>query len=653
MTTAKEVNAIRKAGNLDLAYRMAAELISAPEADDWDRAAWAWCVIALAKRAAGTGDTQELTNCLAELRAFEVPQENALLAEHREKALALSQPGAQDLRRAKDLSKQGRHADAVAVYEGLARHQNLALADRQSWGWDIFRLILADLRIEGEEKPSPSAVQRTKRRLKNYLDLGLKGPNRLHSAILQQALRLAKADSLKILPFLRLWGLDQFAPEDFEVRPDQTGKPWPALFETTVLAAASEATKAGQKADMQFVLPLLEDARRRFTENIWLEHSYVKLLRGLGRLAEAREHAIKTTRAKASEYWAWDLLGDLETENPDLQTACYARALCCSQDDDFVGKLRIKFASIIGAHHPSEARAEVDRVQAHRTTKGYKSLPEAEALQNTNWYCGATAKAADRAFYQRFTEPAEALLFSHLPWVIASVGDIFEIPAKDGQKPRKRRRIYIRQGKVALETSLSAAHPDLRSLKDGAPVSVQHEHAQPGQDRLTIHRIRPRPEGAPMDAAPEVIGVIDNVNLAKSVLHAIASREVDGTAPLAEFPGRPEVGMPVALRLAVHHGPKGTRKRILSIQPSNQPLPPGLCEDFLDYIEVTDRGFGFTGGDIFIPPGLISGQNLETGDYVQGKAILNQNKQGKWGMKAIDVLRLKRDFTAPPIARAL
>lgn len=637
MTTSKEINAIRRAGNLDLAYKLATELIVNPNADDWDRAAWAWCVIALAKRAAGTGDTQALNAYLAELRAFEVPQENALLAEHREKALALSQPEARDLRRAKDLSRQGRHADAVAVYEGLAQHQDVAEADRRSWGWDIFRLILAELRTEGEVKPSPSAVQRAKRRLKSYLDLGLKGPDRLHSAMLQQALRLAKAGSLEILPFLRLWGLDQFAPEDFEAQPDQKGKSWPPLFEEAVRAAAAKAAKAGRQSDMRFILPTVEEARRRFPENIWLEHSYVKLLRGLGRLAEAREHAIKTTRAKASEYWAWELLGDLETENPDLQTACYAKALCCSQDDDFVGKLRTKFAGIIAARHAGEARAEVDRVQAHRAAKGYNSLPETEALRNTDWYRGATAKPADRAFYERFIEPAEALLFSHLPWVIASVGDTFEIPGKDGLKPRKRRRIYIRQENVALESSLSAAHPDLRNLKDGAPISVQYEPAKPGQVRLTIHRIRPRPEGTLMDAAPEVIGVIDNVNREKSVLHAIASREVDGMAPLAEFPGRPEVGMPVVLRLAVHHGPKGPRKRILSIKPSNQPLPAGLCEDFLDYVEVTDKGFGFTVGNVFIPPALVSGQGLETGDYVRGKAVLNQNKQGKWGMKAIDV----------------
>lgn len=638
MTTSKEVNAIRKAGDLDLAYKMARDLIASPDADDWDRAAWAWCVIALAKRAVGSGETRALATHLDELRAFEVPQENALLAEHREKTLALSHAGAQDLRRAKDLSRQGRHADAVAIYEELARHQEITLTDRQSWGWDIFRLILADLRREGEEKPSPPAVQRVRRRLKNYLELGLKGPERLHSAMLQQALRLAKNDNLKILPFLRLWGLDQFGPEDFETRPDQTGKSWPALFETAILTATSEAAKAGQQPDMRFILPALEDARRRFPENIWLEHGYVKLLRGLGRLADAREHAMKTTRAKASEYWAWELLGDLETENPDLQTACYAKALCCSQDDEFIGKVRLKFAASIVTTHPAEARAEIERVQNHRTTKGYKRLNELETLQNSDWYRGTVAKAADRAFYQRFTEPAEALLFAHLPWVEASVGDTFEIPAKDGQKPRKRRRIYIRQGAVALESSLSAAYPDLRNLADGAPISVQYETARLGQDRLTIHRIRPRPEGVPMDAAPEIIGVIDNVNREKSIIHAIASREIDGTAPLADFPGRPEVGTTVALRLAVHHGPRGPRKRILSIKPSNQALPVGLCEDFEDEVEVTDRGFGFTAGGIFIPPGLISGQGLETGDYIRGKAILNQNKQGKWGLKAISLI---------------
>jgi hypothetical protein len=123
----------------------------------------------------------------------------------------------------------------------------------------------------------------------------------------------------------------------------------------------------------------------------------------------------------ATQFWAWGLIGDLVTDDPGLRLSCYAKSLTCSQDDDFVGKIRLKFASLLFDRHPGEARFEVERVIAHKTRSGHRIPSEAQSLSESSWFSASIAKPTSREFYAGFTEGAEALLFSHLPWTTASL----------------------------------------------------------------------------------------------------------------------------------------------------------------------------------------------------------------------------------------
>lgn len=643
MTSSKEVTALRKAGKLEPAYQLSLELIASPLADDWDRAAYAWCLISLVKHVAVEGDQQKLKGYLTELQGFEVPTENTLLTEHREKVLALGQTDRRAALEARELSKQGRHADSARIYADLHAKDELQSEDKRSWGWELYRLSKAELHNSGAEKVGPSSVQRVKRNLNTYLKLGLKGPDLLHSLMLQQALRLAKDDHLKVLPFLRLWGPEQFSDEDLESQTGKDGKAYPSLAESAIQAAASEAADSDHIDDIRFIAPHVEATMARFPENVWLKLNRVKLLRGLGRTDEARELAIEFAREKANEYWVWDLIGDLSKDEPALQLSCYAKALSCSQDDDFVGKVRLKLAAHLADQHPAEARFEVEQVLSHRARTGYRVPQEAQSMSESAWFASGAPQATGRDFYAHFTDEAEALLFSHLPWTDASVGDSFNIVAKDRKKSRRRRRIYVRDKAVSLELSLPDTHPDLRGQPEGAPLLVQYEMSKAEPSRATVHRIRPRPDGAPMDVAPEQVGIIDHVNIEKSVLHVMVARGIDGTCPISAYPGAAKVGESVAVRLSRHRGRNGERTRIISILPSEKSPGLDVCRHFRETTEVTDNGLGFTQSDIFIPPNIVSASGIDSGDQVQGIAILSYNKkQSKWGMKAIEARPISR-----------
>jgi hypothetical protein len=65
---------------------------------------------------------------------------------------------------------------------------------------------------------------------------------------------------------------------------------------------------------------------------------------------------------------------------------------------------------------------------------------------------------------------------------------------------------------------------------------------------------------------------------------------------------------------------------------------------FCDATNVTPNGLGFTRGDIFIPPHMITAEGIQAGDLVEGIAIASfDKKRGKWGMKAIQAKSIARN----------
>lgn len=641
----KEVTELRKSGQLEAAYVLSVERTADSEADDYDRGAYAWCLIALVKQHSADGDRQKLSEYLDQLRRVEVPATDGMLIEHREKTLALAQPDRRAALNASILSKQGKHQEAARIYADINASGKLEPDDRKSWGWELYRLIKGEFEGKQDDELSSPVVQRAKRNLHTYLQLDIGGRDPLlHSLMLRHALRLARGDHLKILPFLRLWNPSKFSEEDFTRQTGKDGNIYPALVEDVIKAAASEAAESDRADDRHFILPHVQDTVKRFTDNVWLKLDLTKLLRDMGRTDEALTLAVEFAREKASEYWAWELIGDLVPSDIDLKLSCYAKALICSQDDNFVGKVRLKLASLLAKSHPAEARFEVERVLAHRTRAGHNIPREVQAMLESAWFSDVSPRSTERTFYARYTEAAEALLFSHLPWTDASLGDVFTIEGKDGQKPRQRRRIYVRASPFALELSLPGNHPDIRDLEVGAPVLVQYEMSKTEPGRATIHRFRPRPDGMPMDVAAERIGVIDHINHERSLLHVVVARGVDGICPISLYPHQAEIGDAVAVRLAQHRSASGVRTRILAISCTDQPPAIDVCRTFHETVEITDKGFGFTLSDIFIPHNIVRGADIKTGDLIEGIAVASYDKKrGNWGMKAIEARSIARN----------
>jgi hypothetical protein len=548
------------------------------------------------------------------------------------------------INRARELSKSGQFFQAAAIYADLLREGRLVPEHHTNFGWDLQKATRELLRQAPTDQLSPAVVGEAKRNLNTYLKLEVERPSLLHSLMMQMAASLASDERLNLIAFSRLWNLELFRPEDFDRFKGNDGKEHPSLAEKVVQQIAKEAFAHHRRADIEYALPHVEGAIRRFPDNIWLKHVNAKLLSDLGRSEEARQVALDFTRAKSSEYWAWELLGDLQAD-PEARLACHCRALLCSQDDNFISKLRLKLArELVAAGHFPEAKGEVLRVIAHKTAAGQQMPSEIRLLTAAEWYESTKPAEPRRAFYEALSPQADEMLFSQLPWTDACLGESFTIEGREG---KLRRQLYVRTASFPEEASVSEERFRLRNIMPGTPIKVRMERDRDPRGRITVVSLGARNEGRPHDVFRETIGVIDHVNAAKGVLHFIVSTSAQGVVGLADFGRDALPGNGIAVKLATFHSRTGPCVRVLSAVATDQVPGPEVRQEFRDRVRV-GNGMGFTDGSIFIPPDLVTAHQIEDGDFVSGVAGLTYNrKRSQWGWKAL-LVEDRNGFGYPP-----
>jgi len=159
----KEVFAKRREGAIDEAYTMALELMAAPQVDDWDRKAFAWCLIDLIKRDAKDGQLESLPHYRRQLESIAVDPADDVLSKGVRHALSLCNPFGQQISEARALSKSGQHAQAAAIYRKAWMKGAAGQEIQTSFGWELYQHIKALLAREN------FSVGEVKRNLSDYL----------------------------------------------------------------------------------------------------------------------------------------------------------------------------------------------------------------------------------------------------------------------------------------------------------------------------------------------------------------------------------------------------------------------------------------------------------------------------------------------------
>lgn len=632
MITSSDVFAKRRAGAIDEAYAMALQLMSKPESDEWDRKAMGWCLVDLIKRDATAGQHERLEQYRSQLEGLQVAADDEVLQKGIRKALLLCSPSGGLIQEASERSRQGAHAQAVDLYRRALNVAPLDAETQTNFGWDLYRHAK---QLLDAEHVNFAAV---KRNLNDYLRLDTEKPSMLHACFLQLAAKLASQEKLSMLKFCRLWNLEHLRAEDFERYVDKEGKEHPSLAERVIQQAGKEAGASGDLQDVDHILPYLDAAIERFPDNIWLQLDKAKVLRRAGRQDEALKFAMTVAKAKANEYWAWELLGDIVAGNdPASALDCYCKALCCPAEDKFTGKLRLKLAQLmITANELAAAKHEVERVLRQREQEGQRVPEDVAQISRSSWFSETQATASNGGYYRSHAGGAEALLLGGMPWIAANAGNRYVVPGKEN-KPR--RKIFVRVGAEPMEASIPESRLGTKDIPVGSGLQVKGELDE--GKHFKIYAIELRATKELWDVFPDRIAIVDRVNREKGVLHFVVDRQTDGVLPLAELGAAFKEGDAIAVRMCRSSAKEGKAYRVLDAHATDEVPSTQLRKEFSEAIRLSD-GMGFTPGEIFVPPPLVELYGIRDGQQVSGTAILTFNKKRQcFGWKAVSVSQVE------------
>jgi hypothetical protein len=543
-------------------------------------------------------------------------------------ALSLCNPHSQLISEAKSLSKQGRHAEAANFYRKLCANGAVDTAIQTNLAWELYKLSKESM---AQNNVNLNVV---KKHLNDYLKLEVEKPSLLHSCFLQLASKLAGPGSLNMLVFARLWSLDYLRPEDFDRYTGDDGKEYPSLAEKVIQQASKEAAGSGNHQNLNYILPHIDQAITLFPDNIWLKLNYVKVLLALGKHDDALTYGLEVTKSKINDYWSWELLGDIcSCSDPEATLSSYCKALLCSSDDKFTGKVRLKLAlRLVETGELARAKHEVERLVAYRDKEGQKIPEDATKIVSQAWYGETQATDSNVVFYKANISVAESLLFSKMPWISANLGQKFTVPGKEGKPKRK---LFVKIASEPIDVSIQESKFEFKTLNIGDGLRIKGEFDT--TNRFQVYVIEKRDSDKEWDVFPEKIGEVYHVNKDRNEINFIVPHDLDGFVHSSELADTLREGDAIAVKFVRYTTKQGHGYHVLQAVATDQipstPVKKQFCEEVRE-----SNGMGFTASDIFIPPPLMNEFQIKDGQTVSGTALLSYNKKrASWGWRAMSI----------------
>ncbi|PGZ07498.1 hypothetical protein COE30_17060 [Bacillus cereus] len=146
----------------------------------------------------------------------------------------------------------------------------------------------------------------------------------------------------------------------------------------------------------------------------WLPYYKAKLLMKVNRDDEALETVTSFARTKSKEFWVWDLISELVSDDEKFNCLC-AGLLCKSKPDMIVGLQEKIIPILVEKEMFSNAKFELDEIIFTRMKKWGKISQQLEEWKNESWYIEAKS-AESRDVLKEYADKAEEILYRTLPF---------------------------------------------------------------------------------------------------------------------------------------------------------------------------------------------------------------------------------------------
>lgn len=233
---------------------------------------------------------------------------------------------------------------------------------------------------------SPAKLSTLFSKLKDYNFDSSKG----YSFLLQSFIKCSNWQDMA--DFLDWWNLDKLTPDDFVPYKMGNGRTVMSVAERAFIAKSKALLQLNNLGRIEEFLPQMDDLMENHPEMTYPGYFYGKMLLSLGGTQEeALRVILPFARKKATEFWVWQLLSDAFINESEKQLACLLRAVNCKTQENFLGKVRIKLATLyIQRSQLDYAKHQIDKVTQCYLSQGWRLPYEVDCWIHQPWINSVT-----------------------------------------------------------------------------------------------------------------------------------------------------------------------------------------------------------------------------------------------------------------------
>lgn len=219
--TTKKVFELRKNKQLGDAYKIALHLYNSEPNDEWNQKAYAWVLIDIIK-IESTKNLDLVRNFFDQLNSINFVTHDDILSKQIELLKPKLDSGYTQVQQAEQLSKNGKHQEALNIFQNIKQAGNLNISHHESYGWILYRYVKAF--------ENTLTIDALKKILFEYLNLKNERPSLLHSMILQIAVHYASTHKdFDIFKFFQIWN-PKYLQSEYLQKQYHEGKEFPSLL---------------------------------------------------------------------------------------------------------------------------------------------------------------------------------------------------------------------------------------------------------------------------------------------------------------------------------------------------------------------------------------------------------------------------------------
>jgi hypothetical protein len=365
----KEIKELRQAGKLEEALQMANQLLDTEPNNIWNKRSIAWVYYDLLKKFAHPDSFNQFKNNLLNINNLNLPE------------------------------------DEKMIFDNCA--------------WQIGSLVFS------LHKSEPVDYEKINILFEIIRNFHFSKPSDAYTYI-YKAFHKGYQNWSNYLDFSDWWDLKNLRSEDF-LKDEFNGKKIMSFAEQTYIAYSKKLLEGNpldpfglqrviDKEKILSFLPKLDNLIEKHPDYQYPPYFKAKLLLALGNDENVLSAFIPFAKQKRNDFWVWELLAEIFSNNKDVQFACYCKALSLKTPEDFLVKIRQTFVQLLIERNLfDEAKTEIKKIIEIRNKHEWKLSNQITQWIEQDWYKSATAKPDNQDLYLNYTKKAEEILYQDIP----------------------------------------------------------------------------------------------------------------------------------------------------------------------------------------------------------------------------------------------